>query len=301
MIKYLTLLIFSAMTSMAIAQGPSGCGSSNWASTIAKNTTQTFTVPSLSGATYRWVVSNSKLQIMSGQGTPTVTIRGNSCGTGTLYVTRYKDGVSACADKKTINVTGCIIGDPDPVRCSAFVTYTMCSQYNQLGHNSLIDVEVSVTNPWNTGATVEVVAHPAFLSNAFNHVSGPYPLLPSETRLALCQFSMFSSDHSNPVGWYTPVKVTYTQNGTGLTCVRYLNPLITGCSGSPARLANPETGIAPLPVEMQLYDMNGRKFMDQKVDGELPQLKSSPPGLHILNIRKSDGSVEKRKVMLEMP
>ncbi len=98
----LKILLFSVISE---AQVCSSCGSSGWASSIPTGRTRTFTVPTLTDATYVWVVTGN-LSIVSGQGTPTVSIKAGSVGSGSVFVTRFKHGHSACADFIHLNITG---------------------------------------------------------------------------------------------------------------------------------------------------------------------------------------------------
>ena len=90
---------------MSFSQSPSGCGSTNWPNYVSTTSGSSFTVPAGSGTgwTYVWVVSPS-LTILSGQGTTTAVIKGVSGTSGQVCITRYKNGVNACADCKTVTV-----------------------------------------------------------------------------------------------------------------------------------------------------------------------------------------------------
>lgn len=112
--KKLIVLFLFISSQISFGQVPSGCGSTNWPTNVPLSTGNAvaFTVPLGSGTgwTYKWVVTPS-LQISSGQGTNTAYIKGASGATasGIVYVTRFKDGVSACADLNpvTINCVSC--------------------------------------------------------------------------------------------------------------------------------------------------------------------------------------------------
>lgn len=301
MIKFLLGLILSLSTTLCVAQSASGCGSSNWTGTVPINQTRTFSVPTLSGATYRWVVSSSHLQIVSGQGTPTVTIRGNSIGNAVLYVTRYKDGVSACADKKTLSVTQIII---DPPSCTASINDIWCSPYSSNGFNSMINTVVNVTNPFSNSAWVEASFNPAYL-NGLQLAGGAYSISPNQTTTIPSQFAINAANNF-PGGFYVPMLVRYTDLVTGQTCTVTLNPLVIGCSGSPGPQRTAAPGSIQLnddpsvePVHIELYDLDGKKVMGQDVEGRLPELNGKHSGLHILHIQYSDGKVRKEKIMLE--
>jgi hypothetical protein len=62
-------------------------------------------VPPLTGSTIVWVVTGN-LSIINGQGTTTATINATSAGTGSVFVTRFKAGHSACADFRMYNIAG---------------------------------------------------------------------------------------------------------------------------------------------------------------------------------------------------
>lgn len=105
--KLIAFLLFISLFSFG--QDPSGCNSSNWPSSVPAGGTTgvAFSVPAGSGTgwTYKWVVTSS-LQIVGSATGTTAYIRGNaSFNSGTVYVTRYKDGVSACADMKFVTIT----------------------------------------------------------------------------------------------------------------------------------------------------------------------------------------------------
>ena len=104
--------IFLLVLSISFGQQASGCGSLNWPS-IVTSTGSIFNVPAGTGAgwIYFWVVTPSaNLQIVSGQGTPNAIIKGTAGTSGQVYVTKYKDGILACADMKNITiVTDCDI------------------------------------------------------------------------------------------------------------------------------------------------------------------------------------------------
>lgn len=105
--KVITLILLLNVF-FTFGQVPSGCGSTNWPSNVTTLEGSVFTVPAGLGAgwTYVWVVTPG-LEILSGQGTTTVLIKGlDGFWSGSVYVTRYKNGVSACADVKTIAI-GC--------------------------------------------------------------------------------------------------------------------------------------------------------------------------------------------------
>lgn len=300
MIKFVLGLILSLSMTLCVAQSPSGCGSSNWASSITINQNQTFSVPSLSGATYRWVVSNSNLLIVSGQGTPTVTIKGNANGSAVLYVTRYKDGVSACADKKTITVSQ----KPNGTLCTASIASIWCNEYNSNGYNSIINTVVNVSNPFQNPAWVEASFNPAYLSG-LQLAGGAYSISAGATTTIPSQFAI-NAQNNFPGGFYVPMRVRYTDLVTGQVCTVTLNPLVTSCGGGLGnqRLAAP--GTVPSandpsiePVHIELYDLDGKKVMDQDIEGNLPILNSQHSGLHILHILYSDGSGRKEKIMLE--
>ncbi len=99
--KLILAIIFSCSLSLSYAQICSSCNASGWDTSVPQGVNQTYSVPSLSGATYVWVVTGG-LTIVSGQGTRTVTVRANN--NGTLYVTRYKNGHSACANRANITI-----------------------------------------------------------------------------------------------------------------------------------------------------------------------------------------------------
>lgn len=104
--RKLIIFVLFFTISLNYGQVASGCGSTNWPSNVSTTVGSSFTVPAGSGTgwTYVWVVTPS-LNIVTGQGTTTAVIRGyNNFSSGTVYVTRYKNGVSACADMKTVNI-----------------------------------------------------------------------------------------------------------------------------------------------------------------------------------------------------
>jgi|GEM_PF-5345858 len=297
-------LIFSLLTSMCFAQSPvpSGCGASNWPAGMIEGTSRTYSVPVLSGATYHWVVSGASLQIVSGQGTPTATIRGVQCGAGTVYVTRYKDGASACADKLDVNVHGLGCGgpiNPNPTTCEASVHSAHCSPYFLDGHNSLIDLNVSLTNPFPNQATARAQWNPANI-NGIQRAGGILQLAPGASALLASQFSFQQINNNHPAGFYVPSIVVYTDNVTGETCTVYLNPLLNGCNGNPQRIAStPLDDLDVKPVGMILFNMNGTKVMERELNGELPPLDSPTQGLHILHLKMEDGSVLRKKVIIQ--
>lgn len=105
--KKIIALILLMNISITFGQVPSGCGSVNWPSNVPTTSGVSFSVPAGSGTgwTYVWVVSpSSNLTILSGQGTTTAIIKGISGLSGTVYVTRYKNGVSACTDMKPVSI-----------------------------------------------------------------------------------------------------------------------------------------------------------------------------------------------------
>lgn len=100
----LSLFIFCVYSTLiSKAQNCSSCNSTGWVSSLLVGQTQTYSVPHLSGATIVWVVTGN-LSIVAGQGTSTVTIQATAAGRGSLFVTRFLQGHSACADFITINI-----------------------------------------------------------------------------------------------------------------------------------------------------------------------------------------------------
>lgn len=96
-----TIALLCCVLHYAIAQSCSSCNSSGWTLTIPAGQSKTYSVPSLSGATYVWTVTGG-LSIVSGQGTTQITI--NPTTSGQLCVTRYKTGSTACADCAQLNI-----------------------------------------------------------------------------------------------------------------------------------------------------------------------------------------------------
>ena len=113
--KMFLLFAFLCSVIWTYSQVCSSCNATGWDLSVPQGTTQTYTIPSLSGATYVWVVTGG-LVIENGQGTATVTVRVN--GQGTLYVTRYKISHNACANKATITA--------ESGSCSILVNYEPC-------------------------------------------------------------------------------------------------------------------------------------------------------------------------------
>lgn len=138
MLSLLTLMLFF---SFAYGQVCSSCGASGWDTSVPTGNSQTYSVPSLSGATYVWVVTGG-LQILSGGNSSTVNIRVN--GTGTLYVTRYKTGNSACANKATITAeTG---------GCEMFVNHEPCYTTNVVS----CPVPGAASNDWYVNGNLHI-------------------------------------------------------------------------------------------------------------------------------------------------
>ena len=143
--KLIAFLLF--ITTLSFAQAPSGCGSANWPNNVPiSGSGVAFTVPAGSGTgwTYKWVVTPS-LQIVSGGTSTTAYIRGISGNaSGYVYVTRYKDGVSACADVKQVSIGGA---------CN--YTFSISDNYidgNQSGSNTA-GLNVTGGNTFPTGTT----------------------------------------------------------------------------------------------------------------------------------------------------
>ena len=100
----LALFIFNLLN----AQSPSGCDATDWPETVYHTGNGVaFSVPEApdEGWTYKWVVTSPNLDIVSGQGTPTVYIKGNmGYESGTVYVVKCKEFESACSDMKTVTI-----------------------------------------------------------------------------------------------------------------------------------------------------------------------------------------------------
>ena len=105
--KKIITSIFLSVFSFSFSQNASGCGSFNWPTTVT-STGVTFNLPAGVGTgwTYVWVVSPpTNLEISAGQGTPSAVIKSIAGTTGKVYVTKYKDGVIACADAQNVKIT----------------------------------------------------------------------------------------------------------------------------------------------------------------------------------------------------
>lgn len=148
--KIFTFILF-LIVSFTFGQVASGCGSTNWPSNVPVSSGVSFSVPAGTGTgwTYVWVVSPStKLTILSGQGTPTVIVKGvtGASGTANVYVTKYKDGISACSDMKTVTV-GSSTGD----LCS--FTLGILDEYVDGTQSGSDTVHLSVSGNYPTGTT----------------------------------------------------------------------------------------------------------------------------------------------------
>ncbi len=83
------------------AQTCTSCSSTGWVLTVPIGVAKTYSVSSISGSNYVWIVTGG-LEVVSGQGTSSVSVLPNT--SGQLCVTRYKNGSGSCTDCAQINV-----------------------------------------------------------------------------------------------------------------------------------------------------------------------------------------------------
>lgn len=142
--KKLLIILVVIFSSPSFSQVSSGCGSINWQKNLVAGGTYTFSVPpgSGSGWNYRWVVSpSSKLQILSGANQNSVQIKVPTTaeGNANIYVTRYKNGYSACADKMTVIISKNCLGGGCNNTCRFTLDVANCSRGSGLVARQAID------------------------------------------------------------------------------------------------------------------------------------------------------------------
>lgn len=161
--KFLIYSIFLIL-SIAHAQSPSGCDSTDWPDTVYRTGNGiAFSVPEGPGDgwTYKWVVTSPNLAIISGQGTPTVLIKGNmGYDSGTVYVVKCKDFESACSDMKTVTIETNWEPTPTPIPLLTCIGYesvvpediTLEGKLNVCTTSSLVnlaDASLNLTFTWS--------------------------------------------------------------------------------------------------------------------------------------------------------
>jgi hypothetical protein len=283
---YSSVFFFFAMIFLSFSQTPSGCGSINWPSPISTGGSGSlFSVPpgTGSGWTYQWIVSPANaFTIVSGQNTPNAYIKGNpGYSQGTVYVTKFKNGVSACSDFKTVLISTRDSGGG--TICTATVHQIWCTPSNT--HNAMINVRINASNPFPNNASILIQWDPDYFSgglclapNDCLGTMGPY-----ESNIKPSQFSIDASGTSNVSGFYVPIIVRYTDLVTGSVCTVKLNPLVTGGCGnnnSPMRaLIDEETDITdsdlipyPNPVQNKIYFKADLNISTIKIYNNLGQI-----------------------------
>ena len=274
----------------AMAQSASGCGSSGWPSSIPAGSTRTFTVPSLSGATVRWVVTGN-LQIVSGQGANTVTIKGTSSGSGTVYVTRWKDGVSACADKRSVSIT---TGTPCPSPTSSciYINTEACeTAYANLSVGCQTNVS-SVQWYYSLGGINDQYLGTTTGGNHFIYTGFP---------------------PGNWDNYYIVFKAVINYNN-GCASKTISNSFLLDCPSSPTPIKNraEEGQIFPNPISnggdltlevdaesVEVVDAQGNVVEGVTMIGNKVSINGARPGLHLVRIRQKNGVIITRQLIIQ--
>jgi hypothetical protein len=298
---------------MGFAQAPSGCFSENWPSSVGFVNGIAFNVPIGSGTgwTYRWVVTPN-LQIVSGLTSNTAYIKGLTSGYGDVYVVRYKDGVQACSDKKTIT-----IGKPGGLvtsSCKATINRAYCSS-GIPGYNATINVDVNATNPFSHLSSVLVQWDPDYFSGS-QAAGGLYNINANANSLVPSQFNI-NAQITSQTGFYVPIIVKYTDLVTNDVCIVKLNPLLTGCSGSPFRqsnIKNEDVLLTPIPYKsgeilnvdftdkkdinnIEIYSLDGIKIEEFKYSDKNNIILNCKAGIYLMKIYTLDKVLDKKIIV----
>lgn len=171
--KKVFFLLFFSLSFTVFSQSSSGCNSTNWPTNLLVGNTYTFSVPQGNGSgwNYHWVVSpSSKLQILSGTNQNTVQIKALSGAgsTAKIYVTKYKNGVSACADQHTVTLSS---GSNYGNTCNFTLGIANC--FNHQGHvarywNDTSNCESAITKEewWVYGGSFTINNSNYFMANS---------------------------------------------------------------------------------------------------------------------------------------
>jgi hypothetical protein len=278
--KLLILLLMTTATfSTGFSQTCSDCAATGWSISITQGTTKTYSVPALTGATYVWIVTGG-LQIISGQGTNTVTVKGNTAGSGSLYVTRYKAGVSACANYISISIPTAATPPAMPSGISIIIEpcETVGIYANQVanatGYKFYIDGVLFDSGPF---------------SSIFVGLTNPPQL---------------------SIGTHTVCISAYNAYGTsGQTCKSFTVDCTGGAGGGvgdpvPAVIAVPNPAddaltLSTLSDEIKIYDSQGFEVKKIKsLNSKTIDISDLKPGAYILKSSKN-GVVKSQRIIVE--
>lgn len=304
--KKIIILTFLLSVSITFGQVPSGCGSSNWPNSVSNSGPGSlFSVPigSGSGWTYRWIVSPSNaFTIVSGQGTPNAYIRGNSgFSQGTVYVTRFKDGVSACADMKPVSIGS------GGVLCN--YTLSILDEYADGTQSGSDTVALSVGGNYPTGTTY------AWTITRQDGSVQYYPPQATRVRTVAASINNRITDASVVANFNTCTSVVTKKFRCSIPHSDFYGNLFPECAGSPSlpkqSKQKVEIKVSPNPTsslikfegenlsnyKVSIFNINGNEIIrNSKIDENIC-LEKQEKGIYIYIITDENGFKQEGKIV----
>jgi hypothetical protein len=297
--KKIIILTFLLIVSITFGQVPSGCGSTNWPSSVTTSAGSSFTVPAGSGTgwTYVWVVTPG-LQIVTGQGTTTTVIQGNiGFSSGSVYITRYKNGVSACADVKTITIGNAVL-------CN--YTLSILDEYVDGTQSGSDIVHLSVGGNYPTGTTY------AWTITRQDGSVQYYPPQATRVRIVAASINNRITDASVVANFNTCSSVVTKKFTCSIPHSDFYGNLFPECGGSPS-LSNTTVTIkvSPNPTSslikfdgenlsnyiVSIFNINGTEIIrNSKIDQNI-SLEKQEKGIYIYIITDENGFKQEGKIV----
>ena len=302
--KLIALLLLTTLISFG--QVPSGCNSSNWPSNVLTTGTGiAFTVPAGTGSgwTYKWVVTTPALQIVSGGNTTTAYIKGVSgYANGIVYVTRFKDGVSACSDMKPVTIS------PNVIYCN--YTLSILDEYIDGTQSGSDTVHLSVGGNYPTGTTY------AWTITRQDGSVQYYAPQATRTRIVSASIDNRITDASVVANYQTCTSVVTKKFRCAIPNSDIYGNLFPECEGTNNNglsktntnikiSPNPTTNSVKFDGEMlsdytlTLYNSNGVEVIKNLELKDTINLDNQPKGIYIYVITNNKGYKQEGKIIKE--
>ncbi len=312
--KILTLTLFLFMTLCVYSQEPSGCSTFgwNWPSNVTTGSSgTTFTTFAEPGYIYKWVVTGG-FEIMGLSTSNNVTIKGAfSNQTGTIYFTKYKNGVMACSNKKNIST----ISSSCAVPCSSFNVNILSHSCSQTGSNwPLIDVNATAQNPFQNPAIVELIPDPTYYSPSDVIMVVTVPNV-GGCGLGGGNAQFRINQNYSGIDTYLHLILRFTDTVTNEVCTKNFKIPISGCSGGiPKNINSKNSFIYPNPVKngnelnfkninpveinnIKVFDLQGNKINNVDFNNNKLTINSNQKGIHFIYLYTSEGLITEKIII----
>ncbi|PHS10478.1 MAG: hypothetical protein COA88_01680 [Kordia sp.] len=305
--KILFLVLFSIMSISSYAQ--SGC-SIGTITQLTHNNDGVYSVPAETGYNYFWSVTGN-MNIVSGQGTNSITVGTSVSSTvtvsGSIYITKYKEGVAPCCNETSINIPGSSGGTSCGVEVSSVEELNVFGNENVMFHSP-----ITLQLGWAYVSSVFTVTYDngqvITYTGALNFLNNPQITIPVNdcTNGGAVINVCVTVTANNPSGRaYSNQKVPAPVGNTcsDTKCRDFF--IVCGTSGL-NKLKNPVKNQLRLELnglkqaEVLIYDYSGNLKKRAKItDAQSVDVSDLKNGLYIVKLSSKDGLVETKKIQIQ--